>query len=253
MLTQSSDLSPRSCSIARDQGAVKRKGTAVIYEDAATAVAGVPTSFQYVMQHSATTSTNAFFLLNTSSRRYSVGNNEGTNGLNFATAGDPRVPVCLGGTTGCVTQVNRDDLQQPFHVQRIWTTGTAAVPIIVGVEARMIEAEAQLRAGDTTASLNTLNAARTTVTGLTPLTDAGSTAARVDQLFRERAFWLFGRGTRVGDLRRLIRQYNRTQATVFPTGVWHKGGNYGTDVNMPVPQAELNNPNVEQSCINRNA
>ena len=221
--------------------------------DAATAVAGVPTAFQYIIQHSATTSTNQYFLLNTSSRRYSVGNSEGTNGLDFATAADPRVPVCLGGTTGCVTQNNRDDLQQPFHVQRIWTTGTAPVAIILGVEARMIEAEAQLRAGDTTASLNTLNTARATVTGLTPLTDAGSTAARVDQLFRERAFWLFGRGTRVGDLRRLIRQYNRTQASVFPTGVWHKGGNYNTDVNMPVPQAELNNPNVEQSCHNRNA
>jgi hypothetical protein len=35
--------------------------------------------------------------------------------------------------------------------------------------------------------------------------------------------------------------------------VWHKGGNYGTDVNMPVPQAELNNPNVDQACLNRNA
>ena len=221
--------------------------------DAATAVAGVPTAFQYVMQHSATTSTNQYFLLNASSRRYSVGNLEGTNGLNFATAADPRVPVCLGGTTGCVTQNNRDDLSQPFHVQRIWTTATAPVAIITGVEARMIEAEAQLRAGDTTASLATLNTARATVTGLTPLVDAGSTAARVDQLFRERAFWLFGRGTRVGDLRRLIRQYNRTANSVFPTGTWHKGGTYNTDVNMPVPQAELNNPNVEQSCLNRNA
>jgi hypothetical protein len=221
--------------------------------EAATAVVGVPTAFQYFMQHSATTSTNAFWLLNTSSRRYSVGNSEGTNGLNFATAGDPRVPVCVGGSAGCVTQVNRDDLQQPFHVQRIWTTATASVAIIQGVEARMIEAEAQLRAGDATSSLNTLNAARATVTGLTPLVDAGSTAARVDQLFRERAFWLFGRGHRVGDLRRLIRQYSRSANTVFPTGMWHKGGNYGTDVNMPVPQAELNNPNVQQSCLGRDA
>jgi starch-binding outer membrane protein, SusD/RagB family len=221
--------------------------------EAAPAVAGVPTAFQYIMQHSATTSTNQYFLLNASSRRYSVGNNEGTNGLNFATANDPRVPVCLGGTAGCVTQNNRDDLSQPFHVQRIWTTATAPVAIITGLEARMIEAEAQLRAGDTTASLATLNAARATVTGLTPLLDAGSTAARVEQLFRERAFWLFGRGHRVGDLRRLIRQYNRAANTVFPTGTWHKGGNYNVDVNMPVPQAELNNPNVQQSCLNRNA
>lgn len=221
--------------------------------EAATAVAGVPTAFRYWVRHSGTTSQNVFWLFNTSSRRYSVGNSEGTNGLNFATANDPRVPVCLGGSTGCVTNRNRDDLGQPFHVQRIWTTASDSVAIIQGLEARMIEAEAQLLAGDTTASLNTLNAARATVTGLTPLVDAGSTAARVDQLFRERAFWLFGRGHRVGDLRRLIRQYSRPANAVFPIGTWHKGGNYGTDVTIPVPQAELNNPNVEQSCLTRDA
>jgi hypothetical protein len=56
-------------------------------------------------------------------------------------------------------------------------------------------------------------------------------------------------------MRRLIRQYNRTAATVFPVGTWHKGGNYGTDMNFPVPQAELNNPNVPagQTCMDRNA
>ena len=225
--------------------------------DAATAVAGVPTTFQYVMRHSETTNQNAFWSFNNNARRYSVGNNEGTNGLNFATANDPRVPVCMGGDAACraigVTQTRRDDLGQPIHVQRIWPTRTDSVAILIGVEARLIEAEAQLRAGDTTASLATLNAARATVTGLAPLTDAGSTAARQNQLFRERAFWLFGRGTRVGDLRRLIRQYGRTPNTVFPTGTWHKGGNYGTDVNVPVPQAEENNPNLEQACLSRNA
>jgi starch-binding outer membrane protein, SusD/RagB family len=52
-----------------------------------------------------------------------------------------------------------------------------------------------------------------------------------------------------------VRQYNLPATTVFPTGAWHKGGNYGTDVNVPVPQAEQNNPNVPsaQTCLNRNA
>ena len=77
----------------------------------------------------------------------------------------------------------------------------------------------------------------------------------MDQLFRERAFTLYGRGTRTGDMRRLIRQYGRNAETVFPTGAWHKGGNYGTDVNFPLPQAEQNNPEVGlgTTCINRNA
>ena len=58
----------------------------------------------------------------------------------------------------------------------------------------------------------------------------------------------------IGDLRRLIRQYGRSADTVFPVGPWAKGGNYGGDVNIPVPQAEQNNPNVSaNTCIDRNA
>jgi hypothetical protein len=224
--------------------------------DAATAVAGVPTDFGYVMQHSATTNSNQFWFFNNNARRYSVGDAEGTNGVNFVSAGDPRVPVCHGGDDECdaigVTQTNRDDLFQPFHVQMIWTEREDPVTIISGLEARMIEAEAELAAGDPDASRAILNAARATI-GLDTLADAGTPEARLDQLYRERALWLFGRGTRVGDLRRLIRQYDRPQDEVFPTGTWHKGGTYGSDVTVPVPQAELNNPNVQQSCMNRNA
>ena len=226
--------------------------------EAATAVAAVPTNYAYTIQHSANTTTNQFWNFNNNARRYSVGNSEGTNGLNFATAADPRVPVCVGGTAACnailVTQNRRDDLSSPLHVQMLWTARESPVVIIRGVEARLIEAEAQLKAGNTAGSLATLNAARTTVTGLTPLADGASAAARENQLFRERAFWLFGSGHRVGDLRRLIRQYNRPSNTVFPVGAWHKGGNYGSDVTVPVPQAEQNNPNVSgETCLNRAA
>ena len=221
--------------------------------EAATAVAGVPANFAHNNVHSATTAINGVWQYNNTARRYSVSNNEGGNGINFATAGDPRLPVCVGGTTGCISQATRDDQSQPIHVQRKWPNSDSPVAIITGVEARMIRAEAQLRVGNFAAALDTLNAARATVTGLAPLTDPGTDSARVSLLFRERAFWLFGIGTRVGDLRRLIRQYGRAQNTVFPTGTWHKGGNYGTDVNMPVPQAELNNPNADQACLNRNA
>jgi hypothetical protein len=234
--------------------------------DAATAVAGVPTAFRYEMLHSQTTNDNAIWSLNNLNRRYSVSGGEGTNGLNFATANDPRVPVCRGGDVACraagVTQPGRDDLTQPVFVQLLWPARDSRVAITSGVEARLIEAEAQLRASNPGGSLATLNALRTAtgaasggVAGLTPLADAATAAGRVDQLFRERAFWLFSRGYRVGDMRRLIRQYSRPANTVFPTGAWHKGGNYGTDVTLPVPQSEENNPNVTsgQTCINRNA
>ena len=55
-----------------------------------------------------------------------------------------------------------------------------------------------------------------------------------------------------GDLRRLIRQYGRTQDNVFPVGTFFKGGNYGTDVNFPVHVDEQNNPEFT-GCADRNA
>jgi hypothetical protein len=74
----------------------------------------------------------------------------------------------------------------------------------------------------------------------------------VTLFFREKAFWTFSRGQRVGDLRRMIRQYGRTQDKVFPVGQHYKGGNYGTDVNFPVPDAERVNPQFT-GCLDRNA
>jgi hypothetical protein len=235
--------------------------------EAAQAVASVPTSFRYNELHASTSTSNSIWSLNNSARRYSVSPGEGPNGIPFATAGDPRVPVCTGGDTPCkaigVTNTQRDDLARPFYVQMLWPARETSVAILSGVDARLIEAEAQLRAGNSATMLTTLNALRAAtgtgsggVAGLTALADAGTQTARENQLFREKAFWQFSRGMRLGDLRRLVRQYNRTEAAVFPTGPWQKGGNYGTDVSVPMPQAELNNPNVPQdknSCLDRQA
>jgi hypothetical protein len=225
--------------------------------DALAAVTNVATSFQYLQLHAITTSSNQMWNLNNLTGRYSVSTGEGTNGLNYATANDPRVPVCTGGDVACraigVTRAVRDDLSSPYFVQRIWPARETSVAITSGLEARLIEAEGRLRGGNAAGALAALNAVRATFTGLAPLTDAGSDAARVDQLFRERAFTMFGRGTRTGDMRRLIRQYGRTAASVFPTGTWHKGGQYGSDVNIILPLAEANNP-VQGAgiCLDRN-
>ena len=230
--------------------------------DAATAVATVPTSFKYQNFHSQATSDNQVWTYNNIARRYSVSTAEGTNGLNFATAGDPRLPTCVGGDPVCKaigsTFATRDDGSTPLYVQMIWPTRDASVTIASGVEARMIEAEAAFRAGNPPGMIGKLNQARTEggVAGLAAnLTDPGTDAARVNLVFRERAFWLFSTGHRLGDMRRLIKFYSRPAESVFPTGPWIKGGNYGTDVNFPVPQAEQNNPNLPsgQVCIDRNA
>ena len=69
-------------------------------------------------------------------------------------------------------------------------------------------------------------------------------------MFRERAFWMFGTGHRLGDMRRLLRQYNRSAEQVYPTGAWFKGGNFGDAIQMPVPVEEQNNPRFV-ACTDR--
>ena len=92
------------------------------------------------------------------------------------------------------------------------------VPIASGIEARLIEAEAALQAGDAGTWLAQLNAARATRGDLAPLDDPADATARTNLMFRERAFWMFGTGHRLGDLRRLIRQYGRHGRNHLPDG-----------------------------------
>ena len=66
-----------------------------------------------------------------------------------------------------------------------------------------------------------------------------------DLHFSERAFWMFSTGHRLGDLRRLVRQYERNADSVLPWGDYHRGGTYGSDVNLPIPIAEAFNPNFD--------
>ena len=212
---------------------------------AAAAVAGVPDNFVYLSQHSVNSTDNVLWLQGISLRRYVMGDREGTNGLNFIGANDPRLPTAIPALPNSF-----DNTLQNVPAPTLWNSRDSSVVIASGIEARMIEAEAAFRAGDVATFITKLNAARATKAGLAPLVDPGSDDARVDLLFRERAFWLFSTGHRLGDLRRLIRQYGRGSETVFPTGAWFKGGVYGTDVNFPVPFSENNNPNFT-GCTNR--
>ncbi len=87
-----------------------------------------------------------------------------------------------------------------------------------------------------------------------PLPTPATQDAATSLFFREKAFWEFGRGFRLGDMRRQVRQYGRTVNQVFPVGEHYRGGQYGPDVNLPVTQAEENNPelNGAPACIDRN-
>jgi hypothetical protein len=222
------------------------------FAEASTAVASVPTSFVYQVAHgTATTRQNNFMFTDIfTADRLSVSDREGTNGLNFASAGDPRIPVEIPTTNG---GLSRFDNVTPMVRFLKYNSLSAPVVHASGIEARLIEAEAALNAGNPVLWLSKLNEARSAMSSLPVLVDPVTPAARVDLMFRERAFWMFMTGHRTGDLRRLIRQYARSAETVFPTGPYHKDNLVrGTDVNIIIPISEENNPKFK-GCLDRNA
>jgi hypothetical protein len=217
--------------------------------EAAAAVATVPTEFQYVTEHAESPQRlrNAIFAYS-SDFLWSLSDLEGGVGLPYRTAEDPRVPfddpqdVGLDGTT-------------PQFILTKYADASASVVVADGIEARLIEAEAQLRGTDLSGMTTTLNDLRASFPdlGLADLAEPGTQAEAEDLLFSERAFWLFATGHRLGDMRRLVRQYGRSADEVFPSGTYIKGGSYGDDVNLPIPRSEHSNPNAPDGCLNRDA
>jgi hypothetical protein len=235
------------------------------FAEAANAVGTVPTSYRWYVTFSLTTADNPMWSFNTSQKRWVVGDSFDVTGLiknalPFASAKDPRVPV-TGTSVNSSLKLAFDNFTQLVS-QSIWGRSDSA-PIVSGVDARLYEAEAKLQTGDVAGMMTILNALRAapqalgstyTTPAMAPLTAPATQSDAVDLFFREKAFWQFSRGTRLGDLRRLIRQYGRTQDKVFPVGTFHKNGNppYGADVNFPVTTNENPNPNFH-GCIDRNA
>lgn len=325
------------------------------FSDAAQAVAPVPNDFQY----SVTIGWQTPGFTNALNQVATLSNGEGTNGLLFRTSNDPRT-LAIASVRNDYT---RAQLYFPQKYATALTTNYAPAVIADGVEARLIEAEAALHAGDTQTWLTKLNALRTSASpgnvptttivdtlgvthcggtfaicggdanaspfagtdtsagkplgtpfpgtgftlaaadttrpapgdvasycydnswyapcyggtmmvvltytktawpagiggldGLAPVSDPGASAgdtARVNLLFRERAYWLYLTGHRQGDLRRLIRQYGRAQEHVYPTGNYLApgAGTYGSAVTVPIPSSEAPNPYFH-GCLDRNA
>ena len=240
---------------------------------AAAAVASVPSSFNYSIQHDENTGrqNNAIFAFNYLEGRFAVGDREGTNGLPFASLNDPRLPIIDAGTGF--------DGETELFLTTKYPERQAPTPLALGVEARLIEAEAALRTGDLATFRSKLNDAR--ANALTYSEDGSpngqpldspdpisasaipsTTAGQQNLLFQERAIDLFLTSHRLGDLRRLIWQYNRAPDAVFPVGPYEPdntskaGPNFGTDVNFPIPREEENNPlflNSGAACTNRSA
>ena len=240
---------------------------------AAAAVAAVPSSFNYSIEHDENTGrqNNAIFSFNYLESRFAVGDREGTNGLPFVSLDDPRMPIIDAG-------VGFDGETELFLTTK-YADRSSPTPLALGTEARLIQAEAALRTNDLTTFRNMINDARTNA--LTYSADGAPTspprpspspiaqsaipttaAGQQNLLFQERAIDLFLTSHRLGDMRRLIWQYNRSEDAVFPKGPYEPdntskaGTNFGTDVNLPIPSEESNNPlflKANGSCINRSA
>ena len=256
------------------------------YAGAAAAVAAVPTTYVFLLEHSVNQAAenNPSYALQDNGR-YGLSNLEGglngtaalrpdlttppttapsAEGLAFRGARDPRVPWQPRGATFCFSSSVR------CYIDNNNPTLDADVPLASGVEARLIEAEYDLQRGDAASMIAKLNALRASVIPLEaalhpsqkqtfrdasgamvlpPLTDPATVTmtpqqmfdARRALLFSERAFWLFNSGHRLGDLRRLVRNYGLPSNTVFPSGPHFRGGTFGNDVAYPIPFNEQNN------------
>jgi hypothetical protein len=221
------------------------------FTDASAAAATVPEDFTYDTEHADSPQRlqNAIWSY-TNGGLWSVSDVEGGNGLPYISAEDPRVQVDSLDDDGDGFADPGLDLITPQYSLLKYPDASSPIPVADGIEAQLIVAEAQLQANNLSGMRTTLNGLRATI-GLPSLATPGSFDAGVDMLFSERAFWLYATGHRLGDMRRLIRVYGRDSETVFPTGAYHKNGDYGPDVNLPIPIEEQNNPNFT-GCLDRN-
>lgn len=232
------------------------------FAGAAATVASVPTKFQYNFDYSQTTFDNEWWIMGPSVKRYTVGDSVNVagrilNAIPFAQLNDPRVAANNTGTKA-------EDNTTTFVEVKNWGRDDP-IPPLSGIDARLIEAEAKLQANDIAGMMTILNALRTSaqVIGVFKVaampaisTTPASKDAAIDLFFREKALWQYERGYRMDDLRRLVRQYSRSQDKVFPTGPFTRNGTpsgeFGTQVAFPVPDAEKSNPNFT-GCIDTKA
>ena len=239
------------------------------FSDAAGLVTttAVPSSYQYLFATSAASQNDdlGLWVINAQTARLTVSDSVEIvggkpsvtkNALPFVSANDPRIPVKSG--QAITPKVGPEDGATPMFVQLLYGRDDP-IPMASGIDARLIQAEARLNANDIPGMMTILNALRTAPpaigvyqpAAMTPLATPATQDAATTLFFREKAFWTFGRGQRLNDLRRLMRQYKRTEDNVYPTGAYFKGGTYGHSIQLPVPNSERTNPNFT-GCIDRN-
>lgn len=228
------------------------------YATAATTVADVPQTYKLVSSHSPQSSSNGMWSSTTNGNtRYRLSTLEGDppaggtgpNGLPFLqTPNDPRMLWAASTRAGFSGAFSK----QPNLLKYArYDDGI----ISNGIEAKLIGIEAQLQtpANDAAvfAALNALRASGPPVVTAMPASAMPATHdGMITLFFTERAYWLWLTGHRLGDLRRLVRNYHRPVESVFPTGNLTPplSGTYGTSTSLRVPFGEKNNPKFK-GCL----
>jgi len=230
---------------------------------AADTVKAVTPDFVYNIFSSSNTTrqNNGVFELQWNEGRWTQANKEGGVGLPFRSGCKPGQSV----SSGCDPRTPYADLGLGFDQAREvygtlkYSNRDAPTVLADWTEAQLIIAESQLAtnyagANGTLAILNSLRAG----VGMAPLAPAPDPQSQVLQLFSELAFWLYATAHREGDLRRLVRAapdgYGIAQNLVWPNGTYtgRGGGQYGTDVNFPIPLDETNANHNVKGCLDRN-
>lgn len=239
--------------------------------EAAGQVAGIATDFTYRLAYGTPGGSQvrpASNALGANPRMAQVVDNEGGGPIAWST--DPRTAVTTTpALSGAMRISAKYSVTASGSLDATVAAPTTPIRLADGLEARLIEAEADLSANGS-AWLGILNALRATcigtspcapVPGLTtsslpPLADPGTAAARLDLVMRERALWLFLTGHRQGDLRRMARVYGRDRNSLYPSGTYLNAGfpgfvepavthgmQYGSDVVfLPAADERANNP-----------
>src|SRR5207237_242001 len=150
--------------------------------------------------------------------RYRLMSDEGGNGLPFLSqtpAQEPRIQWATSTRVGFSSQFTKQPNQLKY---------TRYDPSIIstGIEAQLIKLEARAQ-GNTQADFDAVYAGLNALRGSGPpvvalMTTGAPTAfdATINLLYKERAYWMWLTGHRLGDMRRLVRVYGRKPEAVFP-------------------------------------
>lgn len=160
----------------------------------------------------------------------SLNNTQLSVGEPYRSMGDTRVPVVQASRPPSATGI-------AHYYQTKYPTGSTPLPLATYDEARLIIAEAEIRAGNLAAAVILINASRArggqpAYTG--PITQAALLAELIDQRRRE----LFAESHHLGDVIRYGIVLQPAAGTPY-----HFGGTYANQICLPLPAAErLNNP-----------